>query len=184
MASRIAWWGTGASIFRPLKNQPSPGFGTQLQMFKLWMKEEKWGQILDMWSALCQMLWDWERLACLTFQDEPAWLYISMGPPISSVAFITLVILSGCHRAAEPWFKPWPHCLLNWVVLAKSLNLLFFSSQTLPPETLIQESACSPNTLGRASGIICSYEPLLTLLRMRKLAQESENFPSNLLSLF
>ena len=30
-ASRIAWWGAEASIFRPLKNQPSPGFGTQLQ---------------------------------------------------------------------------------------------------------------------------------------------------------
>lgn len=56
MASRIAWWGTGASIFRPLKNQPSPGFRTQLQMLELWMKGDKWGQILDMCSALCQML--------------------------------------------------------------------------------------------------------------------------------
>lgn len=53
MASRIAWWGTGASIFRPLKNQPSPGFRTQLQTVD---EREKWGQILAMGSALCQML--------------------------------------------------------------------------------------------------------------------------------
>ena len=82
--------------------------------------------------------------------------------------------LPRCSRALIQTLAP-PST--NWVVSAKSLNLLFFSSQTLPPE--IQESACSPNTLGRASGIICSSEPLLTLLRMRKLAQESENFPSN-----
>ena len=41
MSSGIASWGTGASIFRPLKNQPSPGFRTQLQMLKLWLKGEK-----------------------------------------------------------------------------------------------------------------------------------------------
>lgn len=44
MASRIAWWGTGASIFRPLKNQPSPGFRAQLQMLKLWMRGRNGGK--------------------------------------------------------------------------------------------------------------------------------------------
>ena len=62
-ASRIAWWGAEASIFRPLKNQPSPGFGTQLQKLRLWMKEEKWGQRRNLRSALCQEFWD--RTICL-----------------------------------------------------------------------------------------------------------------------
>lgn len=37
-----AWWGTGASIFRSLKNQPSPGFRTQLQMLEFWFKGVRW----------------------------------------------------------------------------------------------------------------------------------------------
>lgn len=43
MASGIASWGKGTSIFRPLKNQPSPGFRTRLQMLKLWLKRGETG---------------------------------------------------------------------------------------------------------------------------------------------
>ena len=64
-ASRIAWWGAEASIFRPLKNQPSPGFGTQLQKLRLWMKEEKWGQILC--GLPGAKSFETERFACLTY---------------------------------------------------------------------------------------------------------------------
>lgn len=92
-APGTASWGTGASIFRPLKNQPSPGFRTQLQTFKLWMKGEKWGQKLDIWLALCQMLGGGERFACLTFQSEPAWPHAPVRPAISLAVFITLLII-------------------------------------------------------------------------------------------
>lgn len=92
MAPGVASWGTGASIFRPLKNQPSPGFRTQLQMFKLWMKGEKQGQILDIWFALCQVLGGGERFACLTFQSESAWLHAPVRPTVSFAVLTFLVI--------------------------------------------------------------------------------------------
>lgn len=78
-----------------------------------------------------------------------------------------------CHYSALP---PRPRALAhsvaprstNWVALAQSRNLLYFSFRFRRPplETLLQESTCSPNVLGEGPGMIGSYETLLTLLNL------------------
>lgn len=124
MASRIAWWGTGASIFRPVKNWQSPGLGTQLQMFKLWMKEEKWGQMLDLWSALYQMLWDWKK-GLLVWLSSGSWdcytfLWDLLSPLWCSSPLAMTQGLSACSSVFTQILAP---LLTNWVAVAKSLNL-------------------------------------------------------------
>ena len=158
MASGIVWWGTGASIFRSLKNRPSPRFRTQRQTHTLWMEGEKREQILGGWSAQCQSTLLRKVFACQTFQCEPTRPHIP-GRPLSP----SWLHLGCCHPVAETRLKSQPHSLhIQWPWLSHAA-FLFFSVSTALPGALIQESAVIQHPRWRFWGP-------LGLLGVRKLA--------------